>query len=309
MTPPNLPDFLLIGAAKAGTTSVYDALGQHPDVYASPVKEPCFFAFGGNRPGYRGPGDAAWLDRVPFDLAAYQALFAGRTTEKVAGEGSHWYLYGEQAAAHIRRYVPDVRLVAVLRDPADRAYSTYLHLRRTGQETLPSFEEALRQEAGRIANGWGWGHYVRRGHYGEQLQRYYDRFPAEQIRVYLYEDLQRDPLGLLRDLYRFLGVRDDFVPDLSVRRNVSGLPRHPRLHRLLRASLPLYRHLRPLIPADVRRAALRRYNRDLVKPPLPSDVRREMIARLRDDILHLQTIIDRDLRAWLEPVAEASKTE
>ncbi|MGI9176155.1 MAG: sulfotransferase family protein [Rhodothermales bacterium] len=294
-----LPTFLLIGAAKAGTTSLYDALGQHPEIYTSPIKEPSFFAFGGTRPDYQGPGDAAWLDRIVRDLDAYQALFRGRTTEKAAGEGSHWYLYSEKAPAYIRRYVPDVRLVAVLRDPADRAYSTYLHLRRTGQETLPSFEEALRQEAGRVAKGWGWGHYVRRGRYGEQLRRYYDHFRSEQIRVYLYQDLQRDPYGLLRDLYRFLGVRDDFVPDLSVHRNVSGLPKHPRLHRLLRASLPLYRYLRPLIPTDVRRAALRRYNRDLAKPPFPPALRRQIIAQLRDDILQLQTLIDQDLGAWM----------
>ena len=294
------PTFLLIGAAKAGTTSLYDALGQHPDIYTSPVKEPSFFAFGGKRPDYRGPGDAAWLDRIPGDIEAYQALFSGRTTEKAAGEGSHWYLYSEQAPATIRQHVPDVRLIAMLRDPADRAYSTFLHLRRTGQETLPSFEEALRHEAARVANGWGWGHYVRRGRYGEQLRRYYDHFRPEQIRVCLYEDFQHDPHGLLGDLYRFLGVQDDFVPDLSARRNVSGLPKHPRLHRLLRAGLPLYRLFRPLVPTGVRRAALRRYNRDLAKPPLQPVLRRQIITELRDDIVQLQALIDRDLQSWLE---------
>lgn len=297
----SLPNFLLIGAAKAGTTSLYHYLGQHPEVYMSPVKEPNFLAFApGETAHYRGPLDAERLSRpYTIDRAAYERLFDGVAGQRAVGEASHWYLYHPGAPARMRQIVPEARLLAVLRNPVDRAYSTYLHLRRTGQETLPTFTAALDAEAGRIADGWAWGHYTRRGFYHAQLQRVYAAFPAAQVHVMLYDDLQADPLKLMQDAYRFLGVDPTFVPDLSLRFQQSGIPKHPWVERLLSAPIPLKKTLRTVLPPRFYRLKQDLQKRNLVRPPLPPEVRRRLLACFRDDVLHLQDLLNRDLSAWL----------
>jgi hypothetical protein len=125
-----------------------------------------------------------------------------------------------------------VKLIAILREPAERAYPNFLYLSRDGKEPFSDFARALGAEEDRIQNNWApiW-HYKRKGFYYAQLKRYYEVFEREQIRVYLYEeDLNGDPVGVLRDAYRFLGVDDVFAPDISMRYNVSGLPEDERVH-------------------------------------------------------------------------------
>ena len=167
-----LPNFLIIGAAKAGTTSLYRYLEQHPEVYMSPVKEPKFFALGGERLDYRGPGDEARMRGASVtSLEDYRELFRGVSTETAVGEASTLYLYSERAAARIKHHVPDVKLIAVLRNPVDRAYSDFLHLVRDGIEPLTDFPQALEAEESRIRSRWApmW-HYRRRGFYHPQLK-------------------------------------------------------------------------------------------------------------------------------------------
>lgn len=149
-----LPTFLVIGAAKAGTTSLYHYLGQHPQVFMSPVKEPGFFALEGHPLDFRGPGDEWLRQATTTTLEAYQKLFEGVRDEPAVGEASVLYLHHHAAPEAIARYVPDVKLVAVLRDPVERAYSAFLYQTRNGREPLADFEEALRAEPRRIADGW-----------------------------------------------------------------------------------------------------------------------------------------------------------
>src|SRR5581483_6498173 len=151
-----LPSFLIIGAAKSGTSSVFAWLGQHPEIYTSPIKGPCFFAFDeGARVRVAGPGDQAVFDRhVVTDPVAYRRLFDGVTpAHRAAGEASVLYLYAPAAAARIARTIPDVRLIAILRNPVERAFSSFQHLRRDGREPLADFAEALRAEDARVAAG------------------------------------------------------------------------------------------------------------------------------------------------------------
>jgi hypothetical protein len=229
-----MPNFLVIGAPKAGTTSLYHYLRQHPQVYMSPVKEPKFFAFEAAKPSSsRRKRDRVRTSHLITDIEEYRVLFAGVSDEKAIGEASPQYLYVSGAAGRIRRYLPEARLMAVLRNPVDRAYSHHLHLVREGFERL-SFSEALKKEEERIRDNWPmmW-HYKNRGFYHEQLTRYYELFEAEQIRVYLYEDLKEDPVGMMRSIFRFLGVDDAFVPDTSLIHNASGIPKSRALHTLV----------------------------------------------------------------------------
>jgi hypothetical protein len=295
-----MPSFLVIGAAKSGTTSLYHYLAQHPDVFMSPVKEPKFFALEGERPSFRGPGDAE-ADAVTT-LEDYRALFEGVNGESAVGEASPLYLYLEKAVGRIKHHVPEAKFIAVLRNPVDRAYSSFLHKVRDGRETTTDFAEALASEERRIREGWAYGwHYKRRGFYHEQLNRYYEAFGREKVRVYLYEDLRRDPRGLLRDAYGFLGVDETFVPDLSLEHNVSGIPKNRLVHSLLRGRNPVKAALKPLLPEGLRKKLtvdLQRRNLEKA-PPIPPEVRRELVEEYREDVLKLQGLIDRDLSGWL----------
>lgn len=296
-----MPNFLVIGAMKAGTTALYTYLEQHPQVYMSPVKEPNFFAFEGERMGFLAPQDQEGINRTSVtDIEAYQALFKGVTNENAIGEVSHWYLYSPKAPRRIRHHIPRAKLIAVLRDPVERAYSQFLHFVRDGQEPLTDFARVLQEEETRIRNNWAFGRYASRGFYHAQLKRYFDTFDRSQIKVYLYEDLSADPAGVLRDIFRFLDVDEAFVPEMSVRPNVSGVPKSRALHALLTRPQRIKAALRPHLPAGMLRFASDLRDRNLAKPQVAPEVRRQMIEMYREDIMKLQDLIDRDLSKWLE---------
>lgn len=260
----NRPNFIILGAAKAGTTALYHYLKQHPQIYVTPLKETNYFALAGEKLDFRGPGDADYVNSLSItDEAAYRAQFDGVTDEIAVGEASPLYLYHPHAAARIREAVPDARLVAILRNPIDRAYSAFLHLVRDGREPERDFARVLQLEPERIAANWEhiW-HLAAMGRYEEQLRRYYDLFPREQIKVYLYRDLRTDQTGVLRDLFAFLGADPDFRPDCTQRYNEATLPASER-------------------------------------PPLLPEVRRALQEQLRPDILRLQDLIGRDVSHWL----------
>lgn len=296
----SMPNFLIIGAMKSGTTALYQYLSQHPQVYMSSVKEPNFFAFEGEELDFRAPLDREGINRASVtDLRTYRSMFDGVSDEKAIGEASHWYLYSPKAPERIRHHVPDAKLIAVLRDPAERAHSDFMHFVRDGHEPFADFARALEEEETRIRANWAMGHYAARGFYHAQLKRYYDTFDSNQIQVYLYEDLNADPAGVLQDVFRFLEVDKTFELDLTLRPNVSGVPKSKVLHSLLAERKRTKAILKPLLPAWALRSLVGLKNRNLVKPQLPPEVRRRMVQVYREDILALQDLIGRDLSRWL----------
>jgi hypothetical protein len=301
-----MPNFLVIGAAKSGTDALCSFLAQHPQVYMSDLKEPNFFVAEG-RPEipYLGPGDREVLTRWDMwvsSLDRYQALFAGVTTEQAVGEGSTWYLYDERAPGRIRRHLPDVRLVAILRNPVDRAYSAFTMMLRDGRETTSSFAAALAAEDERVRSGWEliW-HYRRMGLYHEQLRRYHDTFDPSQLRVVLHDDFSARPGEVVRDLYRFLGVDDGFQPDTSERLNVSVVSGNLTYQRLVDGRNPLKAAGRALLPAGLRqRIKEKLVYSTLSRPaPLAPELRRQLADTFRPDVLRLQELLGRDLSRWL----------
>jgi hypothetical protein len=294
------PNFLIIGAAKSGTTALYQYLKQHPQVFMSPLKEPRFFAHENRPPEWGGPGDELYRAATVTDLVAYVGLFHGAGDASAVGEASTQYLYAEKAPECIRRYIPRAKLVAILRNPAEVAHAAFLHKRREGFEPFASFERALAEEDERARAGWSplWL-YRRRGFYHEHLRRYYETFPREQLKVFLHEDFTADPAGVMRELFRFLGVDDSFAPDMSYRPNLSGVPRSRVLYRWLEKSPLRYAPAAPGIGRIKWRAVsgLRSWN--LSKPKLAAETRARLLAGYRDDILKLQDLIGRDLSRWL----------
>ena len=299
-----LPNFLIIGAAKSGTSALYRYMKQHPDIYMSPIKEPHFFSYKDSPPNTQGPGDT--INRAITDMDKYMALFDDVSTEAAIGEASPSYIYIPRASLLIREYLPKVKLIAILRQPADRAISAFMHVTRDKREPIEDFAEALESEEKRIAQNWGpiW-HYKKCGYYYEQLKRYYELFNSEDIREYLYDDLSDDPIAVLQDIFRFLEVDDKFVPDIRMRVNVSGFHKSQTvdwmMERIFNRSNPVRFISRRIIDENTRwRLTSRLRNRNLVRPEIPPDVRARLTNLYKEDILNLQYQINRDLNHWLK---------
>ena len=224
---PRFPDFLLVGAPKCGTSALHAALARHPQLFLSEPKEPKFFLTDGPPPtSGGGPGDVpTWGEHV-WRRDEYEALFAAAPAGARCGESTVFYLYDRDAQRRIRALVPDARLVAVLRDPVERAHSNWAHLRGAGLEPEADFATALDREPERIAAGWAhFWHYAAQGRYGEQLEHLFALFPREQVLLIRYRELRDEPVATADRVCRFLGVDTGVitgVPRHNVRPDVSG---------------------------------------------------------------------------------------
>jgi Sulfotransferase family len=299
------PNFLVLGTAKAGTSSLYEYLKQHPEVYLSPISELNFFAHEGCDLNFRGPRDQEyiWDDSLVATYEDYCKQFAGAAAETAIGEVSTHNLYGQQAPALIKRYLPNAKLIAMLRHPAERAFSAFAHMVRDGREETEDFGAALERESLRIRDNWEplW-HYKSMGFYGAQLSRYFDTFDRNQIRVYIYDDFVARPLEVVRDIFSFVGVDPSFAPDMTERYNVSTILRSRRLNDMMMDKSLIRSTLRRLVPSGVR-ARIRSsiLERNVKRLRLAPELRRELTDAYRDDIRLLERILDRDLSRWLKP--------
>lgn len=298
-----LPNFLVIGAAKAGTTSLYHYLNQHPDVYLSPIKETNFFVFEGCQLRLNGPRDMAAIGRYSITQRSdYEHLFTDVTTQTAIGEISPQYMYSEKAAVRIAQELPRTKLICVLRNPIERAYSHFLMFRREHREPEPDFSKALEYEEERASAGWEWAwRYKHVGLYAQQLQRYQYAFDLRLIQVFLYEDLQKHPNEVMNRIFDFLNVTRSVKINTSEKYNMSGHPRSASLHRFLTESGTLRKVVRWALPEVITSPARRFLLRaNLRKPPLAPEVCRDLVEYFRPDIERLQQLIDRDLSHWLK---------
>jgi Sulfotransferase family len=290
-----LPSFVIIGAAKAGTTALYWYLAEHPQVFMSPVKETNFFAYGLDDEGNTLYGDPD-LHRFPVRTsAAYGELFSGAGEALAIGEASPIYLECPQSAARIRETLPEARIICGLREPVDRAYSDYLmYLRARGRRLDPARDLTASSDWARPDSHW-----MQISKYHEALSRYFDRFPREQIDIFLFDDFRSDVLGCVRDLYRAIGVYPGFVPDLDTPHNIGGMPANRTLEKVF-TSGSVKKALEPWIPRRAADMARRLRTRNLRKaPPLPEGLKAELGLHFRDDIAMTSELIGRNLDHWL----------
>lgn len=294
------PTFMIIGAARSGTTALYDLVRQHPQVFMSAIKEPNYFAFEGEPLNWAGPGKefvnnsvARWED--------YCALFAPAPEDMARGEASPLYLWAPEAARRIRARLPDVKMIAVLRNPVEQAFSHYLYARAQMIEPLDSFEAALKAEPERLRDHWQpLFQYSSFPRYGEQLERFYDAFPDQQLQIFLYEDYRSDPAAMLRRIFGFIGVDDGFEPDFTHETNMGGQPRHAWLQALVMRPNPVASLAAIVVPPGARRAIRDMVSRrNLARDAMSARARALLIERLSDDILRLQGLLKRDLSHWL----------
>ena len=297
-----MPNFFIIGAARCATDSLYSYLNQHPQIYMSPVKETNWFVFYGQPVQFCGPGDREALQScyVPT-LGAYQAQFDGVRDEQAIGEASPWYIYRPEVPARIKSDVPDARFIAMLRNPIDRAYSSFAMLTRDCREPESQFMRAIELEDERVAANWEpiW-HYARMGCYHDQVKRYFDTFGRDRVRVYIYDDFDSAPADVMADILRFLEVDAGFLPDMTVRLNQSYVPKSRALHGALAGGSPLKAVSRRLVPAPLRsriRASAMASNAQ--RGGVTAEERARLIEVFRSDVERLQELLNRDLSIWL----------
>jgi hypothetical protein len=297
-----MPDFLVIGAGKAGTTSIYRYLAEHPDIFVTPVKETRYFACVGEDPAKCWVAKNTPYSYVVTTREEYEALFLGRSTEAAAGEVCPQYLSWPGAAYEIKRQVPAVKMLAVLRNPVERAISSYVFRWSRGVEK-GSLSSALQEERAGHRADWRSGRLLDQGLYSKHLNRFFGLFHREQIMVALYDDLLADPLCLMQDIYRFIGVDATFRPAIARRYNVTENTRPKgRLGGYLLksggAAAAVGNTLGALIPDAVRTRLKQPFTETL--PGFPNSVRRELAEFFHDDVQTLQGLVGRDLAHWLE---------
>jgi Sulfotransferase domain len=288
-----LPNFLIVGAAKSGTTSLNYYLDQHPEIGMLPEKEANYFI------------EHRWR---PNTLEEYEAMFACCEGKKAVGESPARCLYDPDAPRKIKKTLPGVKIIIILRNPADMAHSLWGHLVRNGEKL--SFKAALAKEPKRLSdplfktssNNWhGDYYYFHRALYYEQVKRYIDLFGREMVKVLIFDDFKKDPVAACREIFQYLGVKPDFAPVIE-RHNTGRVYRHRGFHKLVTQPPSWVKKASSFLPESARKKAqdyLVKLNTKGV-PRLDPKIRKTLLDKYAEDIRKLEQLIGRDLSHWLK---------
>lgn len=290
-----MPNFLIVGAAKSGTTSLYYYLRQHPDIFMPEWKELSLFIGDSFGPLHRV--------KKPY---YYQKAFSKVQNQTAVGEASTAYLFDETAPKIIKKQLGTIRIIIILRDPVAMSYSLYNHQLRKEGETIESFEEALEQEEIRRTDVefrkrcYGWHanyYYYQRALYYKQVKRYIDTFGRDNVRVILFEELASKTLNVVKEIFAFLGVDNTFVPEIKVHNPAGGILKIPRFWTDTGLFLKTFqfvfsKNLIKKIPHLVRNVGR--------MPPQPINpiTAKKLRKRFYEDICQLEQLIGKDLSTW-----------
>jgi len=294
-----LPNFLIVGAAKAGTTSIYKYINNHPQIFMSKVKEPCFMVYADEEPTFTKGRSDFFVNKYED----YINLFKGTDNYKIYGEASTPYLYFyNQTITNLKKYIPEyrkIRILIVLRNPIDRAFSQFMMNKRDMTEDL-SFEEAIDKEDERKRLNYHFDYfYVDRGLYYEQVKAFLKNF--EHVKVLLYEDLQENAEDVVKGIYSFLELEEGINDKEYVKYNVSGSPKIKLVNRFLQEKSKIKDIMKKILPQEVRtnlRHLIYRYN--LKKDVMSKKTRERLKETYRNDVELLSELIRRDLSDWLK---------
>ena len=308
------PDnFYIVGAEKSGTTSLYHYLDKHPDVYMSPIKEPHYFCkdirYENFSKNYR---EEVYFDVKKYlkkmvlekkhiayidNFEEYSQLFRERVKEKVVGEISTGYLYSEVASEEIYKFDSEAKIVMILRDPIERAFSHWMMDLRGSNVCRSSFSEAIKKDQVNNDGIWGRSHlYIELGLYYKQVKRYLNIFPREQVLVFLYDDLKHHPVTFFKRLFDFLDVEYLSI-DVEQRYNSASLAKYPALSARLK-KIKMNQLAAKCLPGNFKEKIKRTlFNSDNL-PKLTSYDRANSLCYFEDDIILFEELIGRDLSAW-----------
>jgi hypothetical protein len=296
------PDFFIVGFPKCGTTSLYEYLKGHPDIFMSPAKEPRYFSDPTDGLGHRH--DLIY----PDDEQRYLSLYSDARDQRRLGEATTTYVYSADAAQRIREFRPDARVIAMVRDPIAMIQSFHSQLVDDGHESVKEFIEAI--GPGPVGRRQ---FYVDSAGYARHLPRWFNAFGRERVLVIVMEDMAQDPAGTFSRVLEFLDVDSGYRPDF-VAFNRRHSTRFPLLRRALRSPVPTWL-LRRALPAVVGEARVRRVVRRLrhsaigrteaQRTPLSSNVRAELQRELAPDVAALSEMLQRDLVSrWWQAISQ-----
>ncbi len=296
-----LPNFLIFGVQKAGTTSIYTYLREHPQVYMSPLKEPEFL---GREPDARSADGSPQPNRRKKiqTIQDYQALFDGVTDEIAIGEASPNYLFmHEQAVPKIQTHVPNAKLMAFLRNPVERAYSNYL----MNVRDLVGNRKPLADQVKYSSES---SYTLLKGRYYEGIKHFLEVFGPEQVKIFLYRTLQQDSDALMREVYTFIGVDNNFKADTNRQQQQAEVPKNQAINQLLRTRNPLRSTAGAALKVVLPEAQRQKLRSRLISAnsqgkealPLLDEDRQLLENYYREDILRLQDLLERDLSSWLQ---------
>ena len=295
----SLPNFLIVGTAKAGTTSIYRYLKQHPDV-SIPVKETFFFL----NPIYRKNTLDYPKQRRPenlvLDAEVYNGLYAGLASEIVAEIGTGYLYHHEVAIPLIKEHLgEDVKICIVLRDPVQRTYSSFKHFAKDLHDK-GSFSDSLAAEKARVLADWDFmWHHTAMSMYARQVKAFIEEFP--NVKVCFYEDLDRDAEKFMEEIYDFIGIHSPNNIDYKAKFNISGNVRSKWLQESITQESRFKRLFRPIFRAlfgKERRAAIRKYVKSKnmrSANEMSADDKAFLTNYFANDIAELDRIIDRNL--------------
>ena len=286
----NLPNLLIVGAAKSGTTSLHNYLKQHPDIFMSNHKEPHFLI-----------NNEIGVNRIPKginNLQDYSNLFSNGTSYKYRGESSAMYLqFPEIAIKNIDRYLnEDVKIIIMLRNPIERAFSGYQHVKRYNLDEDLDFEDAIEISEQRYFtnnNITPASRYIHIGMYNEFVRKFKTKFKTN-VHIIIYKDFINNTNQELSRLFSFLGIKDVQI-DFNKQYMVGGWKWKNDLFR----KIFMKRHfLKKFIPFKrLIKAAFKSFATDSVEK-IDDTVREKLIGIYKDDIKNLSTFLNVDLNFW-----------
>ncbi|MFL6238327.1 MAG: sulfotransferase family protein [Actinomycetes bacterium] len=295
MAPERWPDFLVIGAYKSGTTSVHHVLRAHPEVFVPERKEPNFFAFVDDPDDQNPAREGSVLTE-----ADYRALFAAGGSARAVGEVSPEYMLNPSAAPSIARRIPTATLLAVLRNPVDRAFSDWVMYVREGQER-ETFSTALQLQTERRRDRLATGNYLAAGDYATQLEPYLRLFGSGQVHIWLYDDLAAQAEVVYAEMYAAIGVDPSVPLPAATTYNPGEVPSSPGARLAMSVRRRVRASRRPLPLASLRARLSARLEQRLVRPTMEPAAREQLVEHYRPGVQRLQDLIDRDLSHWLSP--------
>jgi Sulfotransferase family len=296
---PRPPDFVVAGAARAGSTALVESLRSHPDVFVTQPKEPHFLAYAGEKPTFTGPGDDLTINAAAVTRHDdYLALFDGADPGSTLGEGSVSTLYQhERALPRLHELNPQARLLVVLRDPVDRAFSSFQYLRNRGYEREDDFLHAVAREDERRRAGWHhlW-HYTAMSTYADAVAHAQDVFGADRVHVEWYDDLVDHGDETLDRVHAFVGVDQARRPSAEGGRvNVSGVPKRAWLQAAMHrasGSRVLRGAVKSVVPFGMRE---RIRNANLTTQQVSPQARGELASVFSPDLDRLEKVLGRSV--------------
>ena len=284
------PNFLIIGAPKSGTTSLYNYLQQHPDIEFSDIKEPKYFSFKDINFDFISNEKA--LSQIKkstvTNLEDYLKLFTNKNAKWI-GEASPNYFHFEPAAKNIYDFNVEMKLILILRNPIDRLYSDWKHNVRMGFETELNFKKAIKLIDERVkTNMLPYHDYLIKGKYAQHLERYFKYFARENIKVVFYDDFKKKPSSTCNEILHFLGIERNFNFNTEIiHMKSSPIIRYPKLKKQIKSlqliSYRVYQFFEKI---------------NTIPEKMSNSNRKFAINYYRDDILKLEKLLQRELNCW-----------